>query len=56
MKLPLQVTFRGPAPSLAIRRRVREEALHIERPFPLMNGCRVAAEAPHRSAAATAAR
>lgn len=48
MKLPLQVTFRGLAPSPAIRRRVQAEAEHLERLFPRIVSCRVVVKAPHR--------
>lgn len=48
MRLPLQITFRGLAPSPAIRRRVREEAEHLERLFPRIVSCRAVVKAPHR--------
>jgi len=46
MEVPLQVTFRGMAPSDALRDRVRERAEKLSTFHNHIMGCRVAIEAP----------
>ena len=48
MKMPLQITFRGMAPSKAIEANIREKAAKLDDFYPHIMGCRVAVEAPHR--------
>ncbi len=48
MEIPLQITFRGMAPSKAIEANIRERAAKLEDFYPHIMGCRVAVEAPHR--------
>jgi cold shock CspA family protein/ribosome-associated translation inhibitor RaiA len=48
MKIPLQITFRNMAPSLAIESNVREKAAKLDELYPEIMSCRVIVEAPHR--------
>lgn len=48
MNIPLQITFRGMAPSKAIEANIREKAAKLDNFYPHIMSCRVAVEAPHR--------
>ena len=48
MKIPLQITFRDMAASLAIESNVREKAAKLDELYPGIMGCRVTIGAPHR--------
>ncbi len=48
MEIPLQVTFRGMAPSPAVETRVREMGRRLDRFRNRITSCRVVIEAPHR--------
>jgi len=48
MKLPLQITFRGMAPSAAIEDAVHERAARLERFHPRITRCHVTIDLPHR--------
>src|SRR5262245_45488165 len=47
MKIPLQITFRNMAPSLAIEDNIRERAAKLDSFYDRIMSCRVIAEAPH---------
>ena len=49
MNQPLQVTFRGMAPSNAVRERIEEYAQKLEQFCDRILTCRVVVEEPHRS-------
>lgn len=48
MEIPLQITFRGMAPSRAIEANIREKAAKLDEFYHHIMSCRVAVEAPHR--------
>lgn len=48
MQLPLQITFRGMEPSLAVEERIRERAARLDRFHDHIMSCRVVVEEPHR--------
>jgi ribosome-associated translation inhibitor RaiA len=48
MQIPMQITFRGLAPSEAVEHDVRTHAGRLERFYDGIVGCRVMIEAPHR--------
>ncbi len=48
MEKPLQITFKGMAPSPAVEARVRKKIAELERFHDRIVGCRVTIEAPHR--------
>jgi ribosomal subunit interface protein len=48
MELPIQITFRGMAPSAALEATVRERASKLEQFHPHVMSCRVVIETPAR--------
>lgn len=48
MKVPLQISFKNLASSEAIRARIEQRVMGLERYFQPIISCRVAIEAPHR--------
>jgi ribosome-associated translation inhibitor RaiA len=48
MQLPLQITFRGMAPSPAVEAQIRERAGELDRFFDRIMACRVVVEASSR--------
>lgn len=48
MLLPLQITFRGMAPSDAIAEDIRERAAKLDEFYDRVTSCRVVVEVPHR--------
>jgi len=48
MQIPLQITFRGMAPSAAVEAKIRERAAKLDRYYRRIMGCRVIVETPHR--------
>jgi ribosome-associated translation inhibitor RaiA len=48
MQLPLQITFRGMAPSVTIEQSVRERAARLERFHDRITRCHVTIDVPHR--------
>jgi ribosome-associated translation inhibitor RaiA len=48
MDIPLQVTFRGLAPPLALAERIREKAAKLHTLHPRVKTCRVTIEGRHR--------
>jgi ribosomal subunit interface protein len=47
MQTPLEITFRGMAPSEAVEARIREKVAWLERFYDGITGCNVVVEAPH---------
>jgi ribosome-associated translation inhibitor RaiA len=48
MQIPMQITFRGMAPSAAIEQAVHERAAHLERFYDRITRCHVTIDLPHR--------
>jgi ribosome-associated translation inhibitor RaiA len=48
MEIPLQITFRGMAPSDAIDAAIRDKARRLEHFYGRVTGCHVIVDAPHR--------
>jgi cold shock CspA family protein len=48
MQIPLQITFRGMSPSVAVEAKIRERAAKLDRYYGRIMGCRVIVETPHR--------
>jgi ribosome-associated translation inhibitor RaiA len=48
MRLPVQITWRDMAPSMAVGTKIREEVAKLEEFFDRITSCRVAIETPRR--------
>ncbi len=48
MKIPLQITFRGVAPSEALEKRIQDKTAKLDEFFEHILSCRVVVEAPHK--------